>query len=210
MAQQQLKTASAIEKLDPVWAQDPRPRPRTWCGASPRSAVHLFLDPAPRRAGSRGGASRQRAARPRRRVGRTDPAGLCRCAGGPAATRRGVPRRHRGGVSIAIPPPTASSSRCSTTRASTPFKPTDLRTGSGTKGRKDFAYYLQSRSSAVFQCDIHPAAKVGRGIFLDHATGLVVGETATIGDDVSMLHDVTLGGTGKDHGDRHPKIATAC
>src|SRR5215208_6655951 len=75
------------------------------------------------------------------------------------------------------------------------------------KGRKDFAYYLQSRSSAVFQCDIHPAAKVGRGIFLDHATGLVVGETAVIGDNVSMLHDVTLGGTGKDHGDRHPKIA---
>jgi serine O-acetyltransferase len=75
------------------------------------------------------------------------------------------------------------------------------------QGRKDFAYYLQSRSSAVFQCDIHPAAKVGRGIFLDHATGLVVGETARIGDNVSMLHDVTLGGTGKDHGDRHPKIA---
>jgi serine O-acetyltransferase len=75
------------------------------------------------------------------------------------------------------------------------------------QGRKDFAYYLQSRSSAVFQCDIHPAAKVGRGIFLDHATGLVVGETAVIGDNVSMLHDVTLGGTGKDHGDRHPKIA---
>ena len=76
-----------------------------------------------------------------------------------------------------------------------------------TQGRKDFAYYLQSRSSAVFQCDIHPAAKFGRGIFLDHATGLVVGETAVIGDNVSMLHDVTLGGTGKDHGDRHPKIA---
>jgi serine O-acetyltransferase len=75
------------------------------------------------------------------------------------------------------------------------------------RGRKDFAYYLQSRSSAVFQCDIHPAARVGRGIFLDHATGLVVGETATIGDNVSMLHGVTLGGTGKDHGDRHPKIA---
>jgi serine O-acetyltransferase len=75
------------------------------------------------------------------------------------------------------------------------------------QGRKDFAYYLQSRSSAVFQCDIHPAARFGRGIFLDHATGLVVGETAVIGDNVSMLHDVTLGGTGKDHGDRHPKIA---
>jgi len=74
------------------------------------------------------------------------------------------------------------------------------------KGRRDFALYLQSRSSAVFQCDIHPAAKIGRGIFLDHATGLVVGETAEIGDDVSMLHDVTLGGTGKEWEDRHPKI----
>src|ERR1700741_202807 len=74
------------------------------------------------------------------------------------------------------------------------------------KDRKDFAYYLQSRSSAVFQTDIHPAAPIGRGIFLDHATGLVVGETAVIEDDVSILHDVTLGGTGKEDGDRHPKI----
>jgi serine O-acetyltransferase len=74
------------------------------------------------------------------------------------------------------------------------------------RGRCDFAYYLQSRSSSVFQTDIHPAARIGRGIFLDHATGLVVGETAVIGDDVSMLHDVTLGGTGKTDGDRHPKI----
>ncbi len=74
------------------------------------------------------------------------------------------------------------------------------------KGRRDFALYLQSRSSSVFQCDIHPAAKVGRGIFLDHATGLVVGETAEIDNDVSILHDVTLGGTGKQAEDRHPKI----
>ena len=74
------------------------------------------------------------------------------------------------------------------------------------KGRRDFALYLQSRASAAFQVDIHPAAKVGRGIFLDHATGLVVGETAVIEDDVSLLHDVTLGGTGKEAGDRHPKI----
>lgn len=74
------------------------------------------------------------------------------------------------------------------------------------KGRKDFALYLQSRASAIFQCDINPAAKIGRGIFLDHATGLVVGETAVIDDDVSILHDVTLGGTGKEHEDRHPKI----
>ena len=74
------------------------------------------------------------------------------------------------------------------------------------KGRKDFALYLQSRSSSVFQCDINPAAKIGRGIFLDHATGLVVGETAVIEDDVSILHGVTLGGTGKENEDRHPKI----
>jgi serine O-acetyltransferase len=74
------------------------------------------------------------------------------------------------------------------------------------KHRKDFALYLQSRSSAAFQTDIHPAAKIGKGIFLDHATGVVVGETASIADDVSILHGVTLGGTGSDNGDRHPKI----
>lgn len=74
------------------------------------------------------------------------------------------------------------------------------------EGRVDLAYYLQSRSSAVFQTDIHPAAKFGSGIFLDHATGLVVGETAVIEDNVSILHAVTLGGTGKIGGDRHPKI----
>ncbi len=73
-------------------------------------------------------------------------------------------------------------------------------------GRKDLALYIQSRSSAVFQTDIHPAAVIGKGIFLDHATGLVVGSTAVIGDDVSMLQDVTLGGTGKEAGDRHPKV----
>lgn len=73
-------------------------------------------------------------------------------------------------------------------------------------GRRDFALYLQSRSSSVFQCDIHPAAVIGKGIFLDHATGLVVGSTAVIEDDVSILHSVTLGGTGKEQGDRHPKI----
>lgn len=74
------------------------------------------------------------------------------------------------------------------------------------KGRRDFALYLQSRASVVFQTDINPAVSIGKGIFLDHATGLVVGETATIGDDVSILQDVTLGGTGKKGGDRHPKI----
>lgn len=73
-------------------------------------------------------------------------------------------------------------------------------------GRRDFALYLQSRSSEVFQCDIHPAARIGKGIFLDHATGLVVGSTAVVEDDVSILHSVTLGGTGKERGDRHPKI----
>jgi serine O-acetyltransferase len=73
-------------------------------------------------------------------------------------------------------------------------------------GRRDFALYFQSVSSEVFQTDINPAARVGKGIFLDHATGLVVGQTAVIGDDVSILHGVTLGGTGKERADRHPKI----
>ena len=73
-------------------------------------------------------------------------------------------------------------------------------------GERDLALYLQSRSSDVFQTDIHPAARFGRGIFLDHATGLVVGETAVVEDDVSLLQDVTLGGTGKESGERHPKI----
>jgi serine O-acetyltransferase len=73
-------------------------------------------------------------------------------------------------------------------------------------GRRDFALYLQSRSSSVFQTDIHPASKMGKGIFIDHATGLVVGETAVIDDNVSILHGVTLGGTGKEGRDRHPKI----
>jgi len=73
-------------------------------------------------------------------------------------------------------------------------------------GRRDLALYLQSRASEVFQVDIHPNAAIGRGIFLDHATGVVVGETAVIEDDVSILQGVTLGGTGKESGDRHPKI----
>ena len=75
-----------------------------------------------------------------------------------------------------------------------------------TGGRRDVALYLQSRSSEVFQVDIHPAARIGRGIFLDHATAVVVGSTAVIEDDVSILQGVTLGGTGKERGDRHPKI----
>lgn len=73
-------------------------------------------------------------------------------------------------------------------------------------GRRDFALYLQSRSSLVFQVDINPAARIGKGIMLDHATGFVVGETAVIGDNVSILQGVTLGGTGKSEEDRHPKI----
>lgn len=72
--------------------------------------------------------------------------------------------------------------------------------------RKDLALYLQSRISAVWGVDIHPAAKLGAGLMFDHATGIVIGETAVVGDNVSILHGVTLGGTGKETGDRHPKI----
>jgi serine O-acetyltransferase len=74
------------------------------------------------------------------------------------------------------------------------------------EGRETMALYLQSRMSELFQVDIHPAARIGRGVFIDHGTGIVIGETAVIGDDVSMLHGVTLGGTGAERGDRHPKI----
>lgn len=72
--------------------------------------------------------------------------------------------------------------------------------------QREFALYLQGRINEVFAMDIHPAAKIGKGILVDHATSLVIGETAVVSDNVSMLHEVTLGGTGKDSGDRHPKI----
>ncbi len=72
--------------------------------------------------------------------------------------------------------------------------------------RKALAYFLQNRISMIFAVDIHPAATIGSGVMLDHATGIVIGETATVADDVSILQDVTLGGTGKEVGDRHPKI----
>ncbi|MCC6356212.1 MAG: serine O-acetyltransferase [Verrucomicrobiae bacterium] len=74
------------------------------------------------------------------------------------------------------------------------------------QGRRSLAMFFQSRVSEVFGVDIHPAARIGRGILLDHASSFVAGETAVIEDDVSILHEVTLGGTGKEHGDRHPKV----
>jgi len=74
------------------------------------------------------------------------------------------------------------------------------------RDRRDMAHYLQSRVSEVFGIDIHPAAPVGSGVFIDHGTGIVIGETAAIGNDVSILQGVTLGGTGKETGDRHPKV----
>lgn len=73
-------------------------------------------------------------------------------------------------------------------------------------GRGLIAFHLQARASEIFGADIHPAARIGRGVFIDHATGVVIGETAVVEDDVSMLHGVTLGGTGKERGDRHPKV----
>ncbi len=72
--------------------------------------------------------------------------------------------------------------------------------------RRDMAYFVQMRTSEVFGVDIHPGARVGQGIMIDHAHSIVIGETAVVGDNVSMLHSVTLGGTGKEDGDRHPKI----
>ena len=75
-----------------------------------------------------------------------------------------------------------------------------------TRGRRDLAYFVQMRVSEVFGVDIHPNARIGKGIMIDHAHSIVIGETAVVGDNVSMLHSVTLGGTGKEDGDRHPKI----
>lgn len=75
-----------------------------------------------------------------------------------------------------------------------------------TNDRKPLALFLQSRISEVFAVDIHPAARIGSGILIDHATSVVIGETAVVEDNVSMLHEVTLGGTGKEIGDRHPKV----
>ena len=74
------------------------------------------------------------------------------------------------------------------------------------EGREMLAFHMQSRMSELFQVDIHPATRIGRGVFVDHGTGIVIGETAVIGDDVSLLQGVTLGGTGAERGDRHPKI----
>ncbi|NCO85177.1 MAG: serine O-acetyltransferase [Rhodobacterales bacterium] len=74
------------------------------------------------------------------------------------------------------------------------------------KGRHDLAYFMQMRVSEAFGVDIHPAAVIGKGIMIDHAHSIVIGETAVVGDNVSMLHSVTLGGTGKEEEDRHPKI----
>lgn len=74
------------------------------------------------------------------------------------------------------------------------------------QNRKQLALYLQSRISDRMAVDIHPAAQIGTGIMMDHATGIVIGETAVVGDNVSLLHNVTLGGTGKESGDRHPKV----
>ena len=75
-----------------------------------------------------------------------------------------------------------------------------------TKGKRDLAYFFQMRISEIFGVDIHPAARIGKGIMIDHAHSIVIGETAVVGDNVSMLHSVTLGGTGKEEQDRHPKI----
>ncbi|MCY3879547.1 MAG: serine O-acetyltransferase [Rhodobacteraceae bacterium] len=75
------------------------------------------------------------------------------------------------------------------------------------QGRRDIAYHIQMRASEVFGVDIHPCAVLGQGILIDHAHSIVIGETSVIGDNVSMLHSVTLGGTGKEGGDRHPKVA---
>ena len=104
------------------------------------------------------------------------------------------------------PPATNCTSPFFTSRVSTPSRPSGWPTGCGRQGRESLALFFQNRMSTAFGVDIHPAARMGKGIMLDHATGLVIGETAVVGNNVSILQSVTLGGTGKDEGDRHPKI----
>jgi serine O-acetyltransferase len=74
------------------------------------------------------------------------------------------------------------------------------------RGRHTLAVHLQNRISEAFGVDVHPAARIGSGVLIDHGTSVVIGETALVEDNVSMLHEVTLGGTGKETGDRHPKV----
>ena len=205
MAQHQVKSAHALEKVDPVWARI-RGEAEEIVRREPELASFIYSTILHH--------DTLEAAVVHRISERLDhpdvSAELIRQAYGdaiesePASESRSAPTSSRS--SIAIPPRIASSSRCSTSKASTPSRPIAWRIGCGARAARILRYYLQSRSSAVFQTDINPAAPIGQGIFLDHATGLVVGETAVIEDDVSILHDVTLGGTGKEKGDRHPKI----
>jgi len=74
------------------------------------------------------------------------------------------------------------------------------------QGRSALAAHLQNRISEAFGVDVHPAARIGSGVLIDHGTSVVIGETAVVEDNVSLLHEVTLGGTGKEMGDRHPKV----
>ena len=105
----------------------------------------------------------------------------------------------------AILPPADTRSRSCTTRAFTPSKPIESHTGSGSRS-DGLAAHLQNRISEAFGVDVHPAARIGSGIIIDHGTSVVIGETAVVEDNVSLLHEVTLGGTGKEWGDRHPKV----
>jgi hypothetical protein len=143
---------------------------------------------------------------PRRDVG-ADPArdgrrGLCHGA----RAGRGGAGRYRGGLRPRSRLPPVSPAASVTSRGSRRSRPIGSVIGCGRRGRKDIAYFIQMRVSEVFGIDIHPAARIGKGIMIDHAHSIVIGETAVVGDNVSMLHSVTLGGTGKETEDRHPKI----
>ncbi len=203
MAQYQAKPA--LDTVDPVWARIRREaeeivrrEPELTTFIYSTVLHHDTLE-------ARGRAPAGRAARSFRRLGGIDPAGLC----GRARRQPAIGEAFRADLMATVDRDPATHRLIEPVLYYKGFHAIQtyrLAHWLWQKGRRDFALYLQSRSSAVFQCDIHPAARIGRGIFLDHATGLVVGETAVIEDDVSLLHDVTLGGTGKEHEDRHPKI----
>ncbi len=204
MARSRCGRPSAIEKVDPVWAQIRREAEEMCAQRAGARDLHLFHGPASRQPGSGGCPSR------RERLDNPEvPAELIRQAYADALeSDPSIGAAFRADIVATLDRDPATNRLIEPVLYFKGFHAIQthrLAHWLWSKGRKDFAFYLQSRSSAVFQCDIHPNARIGRGIFLDHATGLVVGETAVIEDDVSMLHGVTLGGTGKEAGDRHPE-----
>ena len=205
MAQGLTARVVGIAGADPLFARIRQEAEEAIAARAGACAVSGRQRSQPRHARRGGVASRRLTARPSRSSRRADPPDL---RGGDRARpldRRGVPRRHHGGRRSRSGVPEDD-------RAAALFQRLPGAAGLSSVslalegGKARFRSELQSLVSAAFGVDINPAARIGKGVFLDHATSLVVGETTVIEDNVSILQGVTLGGTGKETGDRHPKI----